>query len=750
LKGVNSLNDGVATHLPSNDMGGDGNVNNNDIYHQKVGKDVFGFTLHYFKGDYTPIKNDNAQVYDASKTASLYTSLSAVSLYNGNIAAMRTAIHVKDATQNPQISANPVQQIMAYRYDQLNRITKSNALNGTTMALTQNYAETYVYDPNGNILNLTRKNGAALSFDELTYQYDQVNPATLRKNQLLQVLDLKASNITTNDIDNQNANNYVYDEIGNLIQDESENITNIVWSIYGKVLEVKKDDGINVTTIAYDYDATGNRVAKIVKIGIKELINGGTSTSIRFNKENTTAYFRDAQGNVLQTTVKNWKEDAVNGVSVQYKSEYVIYGSSRLGTYEPEKSPYYSGYQGITKGKLTLGYKNYELSNHLGNVLTTIADNKFFAAPASGTGLSLFARVATSQDYYPFGMAMAERSFKENTDKKYRFGFNGKEYENDISEGVYNFEARMMDSRICRFTSTDPKTKPFESPYVAMGNNPIIYTDPDGKENIIYIYMSPDAKATLLKKGSNTQNVANAVSYLLSVHGISKENGYDVKIQFVEKPLTPAMLDLSDAFVHIENVGNPKDTNQKLMQANEQYATSTNDSNIKKTDVMWDFGKGGRVDGIVGITFGNSSGKYDVNKEETHSELLETGYTVGQARTLILVNGSSVETEVLSNKMLNEATGILGAVIVHELMHSNSFAHCRSDSCTDSYMYEKPSTSRNTIFSDNGCIEAYRNRFTSTYMQKANLKQHFKKNTPAVDNRKINQQKQTTNTDENK
>jgi RHS repeat-associated protein len=146
-----------------------------------------------------------------------------------------------------------------------------------------------------------------------------------------------------------------------------------------------------------------------------------------------------------------------------------------------------TSYQGITKGKLTLGYKNYELSNHLGNVLTTIADNKFFAAPPSGTGLSLFARVATSQDYYPFGMAMTERSFKENTDKKYRFGFNGKEYENDISEGVYNFEARMMDSRICRFTSTDPLAAKYAniSPFVFVANMPLI--DTDGKEFIFFM-----------------------------------------------------------------------------------------------------------------------------------------------------------------------------------------------------------------------------------------------------------------------
>jgi RHS repeat-associated protein len=140
-----------------------------------------------------------------------------------------------------------------------------------------------------------------------------------------------------------------------------------------------------------------------------------------------------------------------------------------------------SALDGIGNGRLTLGFKTYELSNHLGNVLTTISDNVIIEAT-----LAKQARVLSSQDYYPFGMAMTERSYQESQETKYRYGFNGKEYENDISEGVYNFEARMMDSRICRFTSTDPLAAKYPniSSYVFVANCPLIFIDIDGKDII--------------------------------------------------------------------------------------------------------------------------------------------------------------------------------------------------------------------------------------------------------------------------
>jgi RHS repeat-associated protein len=70
----------------------------------------------------------------------------------------------------------------------------------------------------------------------------------------------------------------------------------------------------------------------------------------------------------------------------------------------------------------------------------------------------------------------------------YKYGFNGKEMDNEIkgSGNSYDFGARMYDSRLGRWMSVDPLYKKFSSlsVYVFVGNNPLNYLDPNGKDII--------------------------------------------------------------------------------------------------------------------------------------------------------------------------------------------------------------------------------------------------------------------------
>src|SRR6218665_49139 len=155
-------------------------------------------------------------------------------------------------------------QAMLYKYDQLNRITKSRSLafgNGNYVARSgeQKYDEDYSYDANGNILTLNRKDDKAAVMDDFNYSY------YTNSNKLLKHKTAGGA--------------YEYGAIGNLIKDNNENLS-IAWTPSGKVRSVTKPD----TTIYFRYDAMGNRIAKIVS----------TPT-----KSDTTAYVRDASGNVM-------------------------------------------------------------------------------------------------------------------------------------------------------------------------------------------------------------------------------------------------------------------------------------------------------------------------------------------------------------------------------------------------------------------------------------------------------------------
>jgi RHS repeat-associated protein len=74
---------------------------------------------------------------------------------------------------------------------------------------------------------------------------------------------------------------------------------------------------------------------------------------------------------------------------------------------------------------------------------------------------------------------------RKYSDTKYRFGFNGKENENDINgEGnCLDFGARIFDSRLGKWMSVDPLQAKYPglSPYNFVANSPMNSIDPDGR-----------------------------------------------------------------------------------------------------------------------------------------------------------------------------------------------------------------------------------------------------------------------------
>ena len=195
--------------------------------------------------------------------------------------------------------------------------------------------------------------------------------------------------------------------------------------------------------VSFTYDAAGNRIAKQVAT------QGAELTTV------VTRYLRDASGNVLAIY-----EDSV-------MIEQPIYGSNRLGMY--------------TGGKIAahrnMGTKRYELSNHLGNVMTVITDNIGMEQD------SVWASVVSTSDYYPFGLGMGGRSFSDST---YRYGFNGKEQDSNGEFGLthYDYGFRIYNTAIGKFLSVDPLTRnyPMLTPYQFASNRPIDGIDLDGLE----------------------------------------------------------------------------------------------------------------------------------------------------------------------------------------------------------------------------------------------------------------------------
>lgn len=473
---------------------------------------ALGFSLHYYSGDYRAI----GQATGTPTTDVIFNGIGSIDgtgdaslkpLYNGNIAAM--AVNISQlAVTNTGSTGKPL--VYHYGYDQLNRLVNMDAFssaNNTFASLTklqdEEYHEHVTYDPNGNIMTYLRNgNTGNTQMDKLSYRYDYYTAAGVHKtydplnpapadadrltNHLNSISDEYGAHTGMGDIGNQNTDNYQYDEIGNLIKNTAENITNISWTVYGKIGEIDKTNPDGSTTIVkYAYDVAGNRVSKTVGQS-----SGATEV---------TWYVRDATGNVMG--IYSAGNGTVNSGNLT-QIEAPVYGSSRLGEIKfavnvagtnlfttPAAYIGTGTNEPVFLATFTRGQKIFELSNHLGNVLATVSDKLVATAANDANSNSIIdgtetftADVITAQDYYPGGSIEPGRSF--NAGSQYRYGFNGKENDNDIESGAQDYGMRIYDSRIVRFLSVDPLTPKYPelTPYQFASNNPVSFIDEDGLE----------------------------------------------------------------------------------------------------------------------------------------------------------------------------------------------------------------------------------------------------------------------------
>lgn len=426
LKGINS-----AVLDVDKDMGKDGKQGTAFTFY---GRDIYGYTLGYHAGDYEAIGRDSAAGY---KTNFVYPSGLAVGnpLYNGNISNSTVAL----SKLNGGI---PVGH--SYGYDQLNRLIEARQHDiSNDWMLLQDYKESISYDANGNFLqylrNGTTQGGNQLSMDSFSYAYQAGT------NRLRHVKDGVNAGYYSNDVDNQDDDNYEYDNIGNVIKDKASGITKIEWTISGKIKQTTQ----NNSPLQYGYDATGNRIWMDV--------NG-----------QKTFYIRDAMGNVFGLY------NTGNG-GLSWNEQY-LYGSTRLGVWQPAMQ--LTATVDPEKDSVRLGKRLYELSNHLGNVMATVSDKKIGVTSNNTTVDYYTADVRSQNDYYPFGMLQPGREY--NLGGGYKYGFNGQEKSLEVNGNFYTAQFWEYDARIGRRWNTDPKPNISISPYNCFAGNPILFSDQRG------------------------------------------------------------------------------------------------------------------------------------------------------------------------------------------------------------------------------------------------------------------------------
>jgi len=345
----------------------------------------------------------------------------AAPLYDGNISQILWKSN-KDLLTNTTRAYN-------YTYDNLSRLVSGHYIKNQNGVLTSGqYDENFSYDRNGNINSLQRFGGndsQPVEIDNLVYSY--VN------NYLMSVRDY--SNISGFSDLNTTGNDYHYDKNGNLDSDLNKGI------------------GSNSTPgIKYNYLNLPDQII--------------------FNSTNSINYIYDSNGVKLKKVVTT----GANVVTTEYNGGYIY---QRLGTAANilQYFPHSEGYNKKTVDG-TSAYI-YQYRDHLGNVRLSYTDQ-------DKNGSIQTSEIIEESNYYPFGL---EHTGYNNVEFQsignpiaQKIKYNGKELQDELTLGLYDYGARNYDPSIGRWLNVDPlaeKSRRF-SPYVYALNNPIYFIDPDG------------------------------------------------------------------------------------------------------------------------------------------------------------------------------------------------------------------------------------------------------------------------------
>lgn len=206
----------------------------------------FGFDLGYDKTAFT--------VSGSSKSY-------AAAQYNGNIGGMLWKSTGDDQLRKYDFTYDPANRILSADFNQLtnNNFSKTAGIDFSLYSMS--------YDANGNILTMNHKGLKGVTsqtIDSLLYGYNS------NSNKLNYVTDNANDNNSKlgdfKEINNNTSQDYTYDANGNMYVDNNKDISYIHYN------HLNMPDSIVITSkgnIKYVYDATGNKLKKIITEGAK-------------------------------------------------------------------------------------------------------------------------------------------------------------------------------------------------------------------------------------------------------------------------------------------------------------------------------------------------------------------------------------------------------------------------------------------------------------------------------------------------
>ncbi|RKN76826.1 RHS repeat domain-containing protein [Ulvibacterium marinum] len=415
----------------------------------------------------------------------------------------------------------------------------------------------------GKVRSVTKDNGSVI-----TFQYDGLG-----------------NRIAKTEVDTETTTLYVRDAQGNVLAvyenssdgtvdpaDPDRNLQDF-WD-FGTMLIDRE-----IAFEAYDYISVANTVnGNVVEPNGNLRLTAGNEITLKPN-------FHIKPGSEFLAEIRDLGESN-GGREGLFLTEHHIYGSSRLGIEQKnleilEERPILEKIRFENK----VGDKRYELTSHLGNVLSVVTDRK-----ATNNDGGFGPDVVAYNDYYPFGQLLPGRH-GNSTD--YRYGFQGQEMDNEIKgEGnSLNYTFRMHDPRVGRFFAVDPLARLYSwnSPYAFSENRVIDGVELEGLEYIRKIHIV--ANGRIVKTRTQTEVMYKWDNQTIEIMGGTTYGAYNAASHGPEGEGIQHLY-ISDATAEIiaERWDMPRNTLKEAIGSHGLYSgggSITKDGFTKNYDFGW-------------------------------------------------------------------------------------------------------------------------------------------------------------------
>lgn len=471
----------------------------NVVYYDTKGRAVFNYNKNTFLESVNTVKSELNFSGNIVETTSTHQKENGTPI---TVTDTYTFDHVgRILTQKQKINSQAAETIVENSYNNLGQLTiKGVGGKGASRLQTVNYG----YNIRGWLKNINDINNIGTDLFAFKINHnDSTDPLKKQFNGNISQTFWKTANISDTSLRsytygydalnrmisaNDNLGHYnenpTYDKNGNIISlvrngntipgtNNFGSIDKLVYTYEGNKL-IKIDDnepnlegfkdGINLP-IEYSYDANANMTRDY---------NKGITTPISYNYFNlptnitlpggSIKYYYDASGAKQRKIVNNIVTDYVNGF--QYEDKTLKF------------FPHSEGY--LAKNNGNYDYI-YQYRDHLGNVRLSYGD-------ANNDGSINSTEIIEENNYYPFGLKQKEyinvTSIGKGSATAQKYKYNGKELQDELGLGFYDYGARNYDPASGRWMNADPlaeKSKRF-SPYVYALNNPVYFIDPDGMQ----------------------------------------------------------------------------------------------------------------------------------------------------------------------------------------------------------------------------------------------------------------------------